>query len=235
MQKILLLGNSHCQAVKNSEKSLEGVEIQWLKAKPGARFGDLEVPAAIERVTALRETYCLFVMHLGALHNVIGLLNHDKPFSLLAGLDAGDSAQMIPANTLRKFMMDRVKAGKLLSQFDRSARCPIAHVMPPPPKVDLAFMETSTKVYHGKPVSEYKISPPHRRLALWKMEQDVLEEFLDSIGVRHIAPPMGTMTEDGFLAPDYYARDATHANSAYGARVLDQMRQFAAGKDPAAA
>jgi len=44
--------------------------------------------------------------------------------------------------------------------------------------------------------------------------------------------PPASLTPLGCLSPDYYAHDATHANEAYGALVLAQLRQHASSSPP---
>ena len=45
-----------------------------------------------------------------------------------------------------------------------------------------------------------------------------------------LPPPPGTQTADGFLAPECYAEDATHANAEYGRAVLQQVLEIAADR-----
>ena len=39
-------------------------------------------------------------------------------------------------------------------------------------------------------------------------------------------PPKITLTSKGYLKPEYYANDATHANADYGELVLQQIENI---------
>ena len=60
-----------------------------------------------------------------------------------------------------------------------------------------------------------------------------LKRWLHTHGVPFIDPPLGSVTEEGFLRPEYNApdlpdgrRDPHHANQAYGALMMRQVLNF---------
>jgi len=58
------------------------------------------------------------------------------------------------------------------------------------------------------------------RLKLWRLLQDLNMETADKYGAVYIGAPEETMDADGFLKEEYWSRDITHANSAYGRLML---------------
>jgi len=228
--RILLLGNSHSEAVRAAVGQNDSVDIHWLKVKDNARFGDLGMEAAETRVQALAPGDCLVLMQLGALHNIFGLLNHEQPFALIDALDcAGAPAQLIPRQAMRAHLAHNITKNRVLSRFARQTSCQVLHCMTPPPKEVLPPPAKSSKAYRGQLIAEAGFSPPPRRLSLWQLEQEVIAEYCTSIGVTLLPPPDGTQTTEGYLHPDFYAADTTHANAAYGAKVLEQIQNHLQG------
>ncbi len=58
------------------------------------------------------------------------------------------------------------------------------------------------------------------RLKLWRLLQDLNEQSARKCGAVYVGAPDETMDEDGFLKEDYWGRDITHANFAYGRLML---------------
>jgi hypothetical protein len=58
------------------------------------------------------------------------------------------------------------------------------------------------------------------RLKLWRLLQNLGEETARKYGAVYIGAPQETMDGDGFLKEDYWSRDITHANPAYGRVML---------------
>lgn len=226
--RILILGNSHSQALADAAKGADDVEVHWLKVKAEARHGTLEMAAAQDKIAALDPGDRLVLLHLGAQHNVKGLLNHDQPFALadVAAREGGDSAglTLIPRAAMREELTRATARETLVRRLKARAPCPVCHVMTPPPKRDLTMPDNAGKAYRGRSILEIGFAPAPHRLALWQLEQEVIAEYLASLGVIHLAPPEGTTTTEGYLDPAFDAGDNTHANTAYGAKVLDQVR-----------
>jgi len=84
------------------------------------------------------------------------------------------------------------------------------------------FMAQKKPSYRGISVSDVGLERPETRLKLWRMETRAIAKWASSEGLEFVPAPAGSYDEDGFLHPQYYS-DATHANSAYGALVIDQI------------
>lgn len=113
----------------------------------------------------------------------------------------------------------------------------------PPPKADAGFVRERTvregyfrnvAESRGFDIGEIELAPPLILYKVWKVMQNTLAEVAARNGARFMPVPAELKTADGFLRPDYYAPDATHANAAYGAIMLRELRAFvASGLEPA--
>jgi hypothetical protein len=64
---------------------------------------------------------------------------------------------------------------------------------------------------------------PESRLKMWALESRVTADWAQARGIRYLAAPGKCFNSLGYLARKYYADDATHANAAYGALVIEQI------------
>ncbi|MEM9811056.1 MAG: hypothetical protein AAF913_00160 [Pseudomonadota bacterium] len=232
MSCILVLGNSHTGALKEAGPVCAGTQILWVNTKPGRVPGDIGVDEALARSAELGPEDCLILMRLGSLHNIIGLLNHDIAFALVHALDPGEAVEVIPEAVMRELMAEHAASDKFLRKVAAHARCRVGHIMTPPPKKNLDSTSRTFSAYRGRRIADVGFSPAPHRLALWWLEKSVLDAFLPTIGIVPIAPPPETVTGEGYLDPAYAAPDATHANGAYGARLMARIRAFAAEPAP---
>ncbi|SRR5579884_494268 len=107
----------------------------------------------------------------------------------------------------------------------------------PPPKKD---NEELRKILRNEPVlvnwaefvgqslDEIKITPPYVRLKLWFLLQEMVADAARQIGAKFIPVPQEVQDEDGFLKPEYWHPDVTHANRLYGDVMLRRIIQEAA-------
>lgn len=232
MSRILVLGDSHTGALKEAGPLGAGAEILWVNAKPGRVSGDIDVAEALARSAELGPEDCLVLMRLGTLHNIIGLLNHDTAFALVDALDPDETVEVIPEAIMREYIAEHAASDQFLNKMKARARCRVGHIMPPAPKKTLDSTSRAFGAYRGQRIADVGFSPAPRRLALWRLEKSVLDAFLPTIGIVPIAPPPETLTGEGYLDPAYAAPDATHANSAYGARLMARILAFAAEPAP---
>jgi hypothetical protein len=69
------------------------------------------------------------------------------------------------------------------------------------------------------------LAPPYFRLKLWFLVQQMMRETADRLEVEFWPVSASTMTEEGYLRPEYWGMDVTHANAAYGALMLDEYEK----------
>jgi hypothetical protein len=75
----------------------------------------------------------------------------------------------------------------------------------------------------GQKLEDVKITPPYVRLKLWFLLQEMLAEAARQVGGKFIPVPRKVQDEDGFLQPQYWHYDVTHANSLYGEVMLRRI------------
>lgn len=235
-----ILGDSHTSALSNALKqrshsnNFPGVifDVRWLSVdrKDGRKNkGNLSFNDAISKTEEMRTGDLLVLTLMGTLHNVIGLLNHPEPFSLINKYDSIEGGKhCIPRAQIQDMYMSHLKRNHMVGRFVDKCKGKVIHLSVPPPKKDLSFVNERwlEKVYHGHVVREMGVNDCYTRLELWKLEKDCLSDVLAEMGCCILDCPEGTQTSEGFLKPTYYAADATHANAEYGELVLQQIEEM---------
>lgn len=219
---LLILGNSHTEALRPAVDAATNIEMHWLRVGKSVH-GTLDLHEAEEKIAGLAPDSRLVLMHLGAAHNIFGLLNHDLPFSVRPE-DWGDDTALIPRAVMVAHMIETIGKDWLVRKLAAHAPCPVLHVMTPPPKKEIAMPGNPGKTYRGRSILETGFAPAPRRLALWEIENAVIADYVQGLGVTHVAPPPETRDAQGYLAVEFAAGDATHANAAYGVRLLMHLR-----------
>lgn len=231
--KIVVIGNSHAQAIKTAAQECGGkvrgipVEVYKLHRKESTAGTDLSLTEARELLASLSEND-LAVSIVGGNHfNIIGLIEHSRPFYVWGPHSSedvcADERQVIPVAVMRSILEEAITGErKALRQLANAASCPLIHLEAPPPKGDNLFVERSLAIRETQRFDlGMGIAPPKLRLHLWKIQSQLLRDLCGKLSVRFLEAPEQALDEKGFLKRDYYNRDATHANAAYGALVLD--------------
>ena len=245
-RKIVIVGDSHVQAMqralrKREEKpgsadtsSLKFFVYQFSRPKNGKLVGDGSVEDIVKIISKTTGNDIVVTTIGGNHHNVVGLVQHPVPFDFLEP-DADmprtqNGVQNIPYNTMLDFFEDRVhgKDRVRLSQIRDAARGAVYSLIPPPPKQDEAhILRRHEAAFQSWGIFENGISPAPLRSRLWRLHARVLRASCDELGVCLVPAPKQAVSADGFLQPQYYADDASHANAAYGELVLRQLERIA--------
>lgn len=226
-QKILIVGNSHTRMIaraldarrRNGVADEFDIEICWLTTPGKSAFGDTSREDALAKVRALGPTDLLVVTWLGTAHNILGLLEHEIPFSLGVTVDGPvavpPGVEIIPFNLMREMLDNWIRGDEVVRCYSEVAMSSIVHLMAPPPKERIVIPDR-------KPGGQPPEAPAPRfasapgRLALWKLESVLVRRYVMELGVQYLEAPEGTRDASGFLLPEFQAADATHANAAYG-------------------
>ena len=99
------------------------------------------------------------------------------------------------------------------------------HIISPPPKRDSDFIRRYHETRFKNEIAELGVSPPELRMKLWRMQDRLTREFCEELGIIPMEPIAAALDADGYLLPEYYAQDATHANRTYGMLLLDELEQ----------
>lgn len=232
------MGDSHTQALKKAQGARPSdvqekvqFDINWLMTKKGDTIrGNLPREDAKIIAASLTPSDAVVLTIAGTLHNIFGLLRHERPFDLLDPEEKDgtilNETMLVPANVLWDLFHTKAGNNQLIKDLREAAYCPVYHLSTPPPKEDNQYIEARVVRYRERQVSEVGINSSCTRLKLWKLEMRVLEQLCIEWGMLLLPPPAGSQTAEGYLKHEFYADDATHANAAYGELVLKQLENI---------
>ena len=160
-------------------------------------------------------------------HIVLALSKHPEPFDFVLPesptlpLEVG--AELIPfeyfLETLKPFLMPYVWQ---MIAFRQAIGERIICVETPPPYGDDAYVASHLGSYVPDPnnvVSRYL------RYKAWRAHSHLLRIFCEAHDVEFLPAPAESVDEEGFIKPEAYGSDATHANWWYGQLVARQIEQ----------
>lgn len=235
MIRIIFFGDSHTVAVRSALSGYplpDNVQVtvhQLTKIKNGALTGTISHADAVLVCKHLSKDDLVVSMVGGNQHSVIGLVQHPIPFDFADGkgdVHVTEGVTLIPRSAMEGFFetgLRRNDCSRILQLAAAGAHRTV-HLSPPPPKADEAhILKRVETAFLASGIFEKGISPAPLRQKLWQLQCKMLDKVLGEAGVDVLPPPLDTMTDDGFLDPAFYARDATHANAAYGGAVLRQV------------
>jgi hypothetical protein len=173
----------------------------------------------------------------GNTHNTLFLLEQTPPFDFiyrgLPDLPLQEGAVVIPESQIRaKFLSyysqaDSTGLRVLLEALKAQPHTRIALVGTPPPNPDNDHLMSLLPVElpsllkpQGMTEERLKLTSPVIRLKLWRVLQDLNQEEATMAGVEFVPVPDTVTDASGFLKPEFWGGDVTHANSAYGQVML---------------
>lgn len=236
--RILLFGDSHSNAVQRAVEKRSGkgesaplCVYRLLKEKNGRSLGDTSFEDFVQIAGQLTADDVVISMIGGNQHAVFSTVQHPQPFDFFAPGEpdpAGNSPQLVPFRALEEAFESGLRRGdgKSIDALRKATIARVVHVIPPPPKQDNAHIQQHHESLFAKEgLTSRGVSRPELRLKFWRLQTRVLEKLCGEMGVEILMPPARTVNEAGFLRPEYYAQDATHANWRYGERVLREVER----------
>ncbi|MEM1365370.1 MAG: hypothetical protein AAGH82_06415 [Pseudomonadota bacterium] len=99
------------------------------------------------------------------------------------------------------------------------------HIQSPPIVGDQEFAQAHMGEFFAKDADgdEAIVAPAYFRQKIWIIQSELFKHEAARLGYGSIAPPEQSMDEGGFLKSVYYSTDSTHANSAYGELLIQQL------------
>lgn len=233
------MGDSHVDALKAAlaqghDTALDFQAFRVAKLKNGKPFGDLSLDEACKRVRTLGPDALVVCAFGGNQHSVLSLVQHPRPFDFaLPGepFSLKPGAELIPFHAVRMLLAESVTSEfQNVTALQKVAPGPVIQLPPPPPKADEAHILRSVETYFVEQgLTRHGVTDAATRLKVWRVQVMILRDLCASAGVILLPNPPQTLTPEGFLAPDFYAKDATHANRRYGQSVLNQIAALDAG------
>ena len=140
-------------------------------------------------------------------------------------------AQGYVKKRMREFAIKDLE--RLLGRIARASPERLLLVGTPPPKKDnLRLQELLPQEPHLVEwaqqiggVRNVSITDPFVRLKLWHVLQDLIAEAAMKNGAHFLPVPDELRDAEGFLKPEHWANDVTHANEAYGEIMLRKVMQ----------
>ncbi len=111
--------------------------------------------------------------------------------------------------------------GHVLTYLKAQPDSRVAVVGPPPPKGDHERLKRLIPPEYPDLV----LTPALMRLKLWHVLQEIYQEEAMIHDAEFISPPDTVKDETGFLRPEFWAPDLTHANEDYGRLMLSRLAQ----------
>jgi hypothetical protein len=213
---------------------LKALVGQWTGGALGARtIGDTSFEAFLVEARRLGPADVLVSAVGGNQHAVFSTVQHADPFDFFFPEDRPDATEghvpLVPFRPLYDQFATglRLGDGATLSALRRATKARLVHLIAPPPKSDSAYIRR----YHdshfaAEGISSLGVSSPALRLKFWQLQNRALKEICADLDIETIEPPAAACDEEGFLRRHFYARDATHANAAYGELVIEQLEQL---------
>lgn len=234
-----IIGDSHVDALKDAlahahEAALDLQIFRAAKLKNGKPFGDIPVNEACQRVRTLESDALVVCAFGGNQHSVLSLVQHARPFDFaLPGepFSLKTGTELIPFHAIRMLLAGSVTADfRNVAALQEVAPGAVIHLAPPPPKANEAHILRSVETYFiEQGLTRHGVTDAALRLKVWRVQIDILRELCGRAGVTLLPNPPETLTPEGFLAPEFYAKDATHANRRYGQSVLNQIAALDTG------
>lgn len=245
-RKIIIVGESHSRApavavLRKLElpDDIELVVHRLTRIKNGRLIGTIAYEDILALCGTLNKDDMIVSMIGGNQHAALSLIQHPRPFDVAnrkgempQTLEDGN-LEMVPRNALRA-LFDRTfrhNDGKRILAIADAGPQRTIHLMAPPPKEDTAHILRKVETdYAAKGILEKGVSPAPLRQRIWDIQNEALGTVLAEGGVDLLPPPDDTTQEEGFLKPEYYDADATHANAQYGEKIIQQALGYF-GKD----
>ncbi len=236
---ITVVGTSHIAALRRAlppdEDRYEIVNLT--QPRPGlspdaaARWRE----AATGDIAAFRATLNLdshFVSMLGGNdHNAIGLIEHPQRFDLLepggAPEEVDPKRELIPYDALRALLEQRLTPYlHWLAALAPAFAGRKLHLCSPPPVPSAEHIRKFPGVSKGR--LDRGVTPARIRAKLYDMSSDIFRTGCAELGIDFLPPPLRSTDAGGFLRPEYWNPDPTHANSDYGRLLLKQIEEHLA-------
>ena len=175
----------------------------------------------------------------GNQHAVYSTIQHPVPFDFNFPEDVatpgGEGVEVIPFGPLYDHFEEGLRKGDgaTLAALKGATRARVVHLMAPPPKRDGAFIQRNHDTHFAaEGIDDLGVSSAALRMKFWKLQNRALARICADLWIELLAPPADACDDEGFLAEPFYARDATHANAAYGELVIGQLERLAAASVP---
>lgn len=240
----MIAGHSHVTALGVPLKSSDGAN--QLIALPGETSFEAFTGAwprardywdALIHLSATRR---LAIAWMGNQHNSRFMILPPPGFDFVCSVSPemalNPAATLVAETAVRESFRESLRGLEwLLGKITQSGGALPVLLGTPPPKADNeAIRRVLVKEPHfvrvarqmGLDLTQVPLSSPLLRVKLWRLLQKMTAEVGERFSVPFWPSAPAAETADGFLRPEFWAEDATHANSFYGTLMLRRMEQL---------
>jgi len=195
----------------------------------GDQSGKMNEELYLDLTSSIADSEIVVSTVFGNEHNVFGLVNHPRPFDFIPKdeeivcLDS--RAEFVPEKYVYDALKNRTRSNEMLllklRQLAGSSR-PIYHIQSPPPIPSAEHILSHPEKY-GPRLKERGVASKYLRLKLWKLFSHIIQGYCDQSDILFVATPESAQDSEGFLKEKYWGEDATHGNSLFGAKVLEEL------------
>ena len=175
----------------------------------------------------------------GAHHIALTLLDQGQPWDFVSA-DRPDLAPAPKAKIFSSAYVTDMFAQVMCVPFDIMAAMrkafptlPYAQLEAPRPNGDNAYILANLDQYFKNLVpegTEPRISPASLRLKSWYLQSEMYRRKCAELGMTYLPSPAQAADAQGYLKPEYYGSDASHANGDYGALIIAEIEKLASTK-----
>lgn len=243
--QLVIVGHSHAHSYGgHSGRSPDDYEMNPIDEGRGFwRIGGFfNNPGYWDAAVAVAQTFRVAVCWAGNQHwSAFVFLQKQFDFALAShpwlAIDQG--VELVPELQVREvfqpYMSSHLENVVLRRMLDTGGPRPIILGTPPPRQSDEGIrhaMQSSS--FFTNLASELGLDPEtaplasaYLRLKLWFLLQQMMRETAERFSLEFWPVSASAMTEDGYLRPEYCAVEAdfTHANTAYGALMLNEYEK----------
>jgi hypothetical protein len=102
----------------------------------------------------------------------------------------------------------------------------ISQIECPPPNGDNKYVRARLGNFFESTMTPEQLdalSTPAQRYKFWRLQSEMYNDTCRTIGIDYMPVPATAVSDDGFLKPEHFGEDSTHANPAYGRLILDAL------------
>lgn len=163
----------------------------------------------------------------GNVHSAISLARPPRPYDFhLPGwphLPADPDVELVPYAIVRKHLAARYSPYRqLIVGVTKLTSKPILHITQPPPNKDSKHIEKNPGGFKSL-IEKNGISTSNLRMKYWILQQDIIGEICNALGIRVVPLAVGTTDDSGYLHPSCRGGDPTHGNRRFGALMLNAL------------
>ena len=237
--RVVVVGDSHSAALLRAQRYPKRAEqyghvhvYRLRKVKDGKSVGDVALSKFLREIRSFGTDDFVFSTVGGNQYAIPSTVRSEIEYDfLLSDTDrlSADGRQLVPFRALAGFIESGIRESimPVLRGVTQATTAKVYHLVPPPPKEDNQFIAAHVDGYFKREgLGSLGPSDPSLRLKCWKVQLKILETVCRELNISLVMPPTRTVTPSGFLQPNCYATDATHANRRYGEAVLKQILEL---------